>query len=94
MSSPGEAKLVLLQRKLDKSLEGLEEFIDVVREEGSPRDYKDLVALYTTLLTQERRFALSQLYLSEPLAVAAERLVENPDDTHASNEVTALLKAI
>ena len=52
MSSPTEAKLVLLQRKLDKSLEGLEEYIDIVREEGSPRDYKDLVALYTTLLQQ------------------------------------------
>ena len=34
MSSPTEAKLVLLQRKLDKSLEGLEEYIDIVREEG------------------------------------------------------------
>lgn len=72
----------------------MEEYIETVREEGTPRDYKDLVALYTTLLTQERRFALSQMYLSEPLALAAERLVENPDDAHASNEVTALLKAI
>ena len=94
MSSPTEAKLVLLQRKLDKSLEGLEEYIDVVREEGSPRDYKDLVALYTTLLQQERRYTLSQMYLSEPLAVAAERLLENPDDTHSATEVTSLLKAI
>ena len=94
MSSPTEAKLVLLQRKLDKSLEGLEEYIDIVREEGSPRDYKDLVALYTTLLQQERLYTLSQMYLSEPLAVAAERLLEKPDDQHSSNEVTALLKAI
>ena len=94
MSSPTEAKLVLLQRKLDKSLEGLEEYIETVREEGTPRDYKDLVALYTTLLTQERRFALSQMYLSEPLAIASERLLENPDDQYSASEVTSLLKAI
>lgn len=94
MSSPTEAKLVLLQRKMDKSLESLEEYIEIVREEGAPRDFKDLMTLYTNLLQSERRFTLSQMYLSEPLAVAAERLLENPDDQYSANEVTALLKAI
>ena len=57
-------------------------------------DFKNLMTLYTTLLQSERRFALSQMYLAEPLAVASERLLENPDDQYSASEVTSLLKAI
>ena len=94
MNSPTEAKLVSLQRRLDKTLEELGEYVEEVRQNGAPRDYKDLVQLYTTLLTQERRFALSQLYLSEPLAAAAERLAENPEDGYTASELTTLLKSV
>lgn len=94
MSSPTEAKLVSLQRRLDKTLEELGEYLEEVKANGAPRDYKELVALYANLLTQERRFALSQLYLSEPLAAAAERLVENPEDGYAASELTSLLKSV
>ena len=94
MSSPTEAKLVGLQRRLDKTIEELGEYLEVVKSEGNPRDYKELVALYANLLTQERRFALSTMYLSEPLAAAAERLVENPEDGYAASELTSLLKSV
>lgn len=94
MSSPTEAKLVSLQRRLDKTLEELGEYVEEIRQSGAPRDYKDVVHLYTTLLTQERRFALSQLYLSEPLAAAAERLAENPENSYTASELTTLLKSV
>ncbi len=94
MSSPTEAKLVSLQRRLDRTLEELGEYVEEVRQNGAPRDYKDLVSLYASLITQERRFALSQMYLSEPLAAAAERLVENPEDSYAASELTTLLKSV
>ena len=94
MSTVSEAKFVGIQQKLDRSIEELGEYIERVRDEVSPRDLTTLVQLYTNLLTQERRFALSQMYLSEPLAVASERLLENPDDSYAATEVTSLLKAI
>ena len=94
MNSPTEAILVSLQRRLDKTLEELGEYVEEVRQSGAPRDYKDLVQLYTTLLIQERRFALSQLYLSEPLAAAAERLAEHPEDGYTASELTTLLKSV
>ena len=94
MSSPTEAKLVSLQRRLDRTLEELGEYVDEVRANGAPRDYKDLVSLYTTLITQERRFAISQMYLSEPLAAVAERLVENPEDGYTASELVTMLKTV
>ena len=94
MTSPTEAKLVSLQRRLDKTLEELGEYLEEVRQTGAPRDYKELVQLYATLVNQERRFALSQLYLSEPLAAAAERLAENPENSVAASELTTLLKSV
>jgi hypothetical protein len=94
VSSPTEAKLVSLQRRLDRTLEELGDYVEEIRRNGAPRDYRDLVSLYTSLISQERRFALSQMYLSEPLAAAAERLVENPEDSFAASELTTLLKSV
>jgi hypothetical protein len=89
-----EVKLAYLQKKLDTTIEDLEQYLVEVKASGSPADYHKLSQLLLTTLQAERRWTLSSLYLGEALSTYAERVAENSDDTLAASELTSLLKAV